>query len=56
MAHHLAERAHSLNVSFIDIGHFSEQEGMRRLAEVLGKRFPDVRFEYVEQTPLWSTE
>lgn len=54
MGHHLAEHAHFFDIDFIDIGHFTEQEGMARLARVLSERFPKVRFEYVEQKPLWS--
>ncbi len=56
ISHHLAEHAHFFDINFVDIGHFSEQEGMRKLAEILEKRFPDVRFEYVEQRLLWSIE
>jgi putative NIF3 family GTP cyclohydrolase 1 type 2 len=55
MGHHLAEHAHFFDVSLIDIGHFSEQEGMRKLAEVLRRRFPEVDFEYVEQRPQWDS-
>lgn len=54
IGHHLAEHAHFFDINFIDIGHFSEQEGMKRLSGVLSKTFHDVRFEYVEQEPLWS--
>ncbi len=56
ISHHLAEHAHFFDIDFVDIGHFSEQEGMKRLAGVLSKKFPGVRFEYVEQRPLWSME
>ena len=56
MNHHLAEQAHAFEASFIDIGHFSEQEGMRKLCGVLKRRFPGVRFDYVEQDPLWTIE
>jgi dinuclear metal center YbgI/SA1388 family protein len=55
MSHHLAEHAHFFNVNFIDIFHFSEQEGMRKLTKVLSERFPKVNFTYVKQMPLWST-
>lgn len=54
MMHHLAEHAHFFEINFIDIGHFSEQEGMEKLTKVLEKDFKDIHFEYVEQRPLWS--
>lgn len=56
MTHHLAEGAHFFGASFVDIGHFSEQEGMRKLCLILKKKFPGVRFRYVKQKPLWTTE
>ena len=56
MSHHLAERLYEFDASFIDIGHFSEQEGMRKLGEVLQIRFPDVNFKYIEQPQLWITK
>jgi putative NIF3 family GTP cyclohydrolase 1 type 2 len=55
MSHHAAESARFFDINFVDIGHFREQEGMRKLAGVLKAKFPGVRFEYVEQSPLWST-
>ncbi len=54
MSHHLAESAYFFNASFIDIGHFSEQEGMKKLAKLLKTKFPKINFEYIEQTALWS--
>jgi len=53
LSHHLAEHAHFFDSNFIDIGHFSEQEGMKNSAELLKKKFHDVNFKYVEQSPLW---
>lgn len=54
MTHHLAEHAHFFNANFIDIGHFSEQEGMRELTSLLKKKFPEIEFIYKEQQPLWT--
>jgi dinuclear metal center YbgI/SA1388 family protein len=56
LSHHLAEHAHFFDSNFIDIGHFSEQEGMKSLAELLKKKFHTVEFKYVEQSPLWVTK
>ena len=53
MSHHLAERTYEFDASFIDIGHFSEQEGMHKLGKVLQIKFPDVSFKYIEQPQLW---
>ncbi len=56
MTHHLAEHAHFFNVNLIDIGHFSEQEGMHKLAEILEKKFPKINFKYIAHKPLWNIE
>lgn len=57
LGHHLAERATSFErISFVDVGHFSEQEGMKALCTILHNRFPNVRFDYIEQKPLWTIE
>lgn len=55
LTHHLAEHAHFFEVNYLDIGHFSEQEGMRKLAVILEKKFPEVDFEYAGQGPQWGT-
>lgn len=54
MSHHLAERTYEFEASFIDIGHFSEQEGMRKLGEILQTKFPEISFRYIEQPQLWE--
>ena len=56
MTHHLAEGAHSFDMSFIDISHCSEQEGMEKLAEALKEQFPGITFEYIKQNMLWTIE
>jgi putative NIF3 family GTP cyclohydrolase 1 type 2 len=56
MTHHLAEGAHSFEMSFIDISHYSEQEGMEKLTENLKIQFPKVKFEYIKQNTFWTIE
>ena len=56
MTHHLAEGAHSFEMSFVDISHYSEQEGMEKLTENLRIQFPKVKFEYIKQNTLWTIE
>lgn len=56
MTHHLAEHAHFFNACFVDIGHFSEQEGMRKLNRMLKEAFNNVEFNYIEQNSWWTSK
>lgn len=54
LTHHLAENAHFYQINFIDILHFTEQEGLKLIMDQLSSQFPNIRFEYYPQNPLWE--
>lgn len=53
MTHHLAENASFFQINFIDIEHFTEQEGLKKLKEMLESKFNKISFGYIEQKPWW---
>jgi putative NIF3 family GTP cyclohydrolase 1 type 2 len=56
LTHHLAEFVDWYDVSFIDINHFTEQEGMNALRELLSVKYPPIKFLYVEQPAWWHVK
>lgn len=56
MTHHFAEGAFFNDVTFFDIEHFTEQEGMKKVQELLKESFDDCELDYIEQTSWWNAK
>jgi len=54
MSHHLAEFAHFFDANFFDINHYTEQVGMKALADALSRSIKGVSFTFIEQKALWD--